>query len=133
MFPDLGAIWQDAVVLGYMCGLRVGVPLLITIMLGKYLQRRLEERDREELAARHAFCWDSAKTIDSERASRASALRPDLPCWLALQVSGGELTEKCYDCPLFSVRAARQGAARPAARPALRPVQNPFRSGMLRR
>lgn len=38
------AFVRDAVVIGYMFVLRIGVPLLITLLLGSGLQKMLEEK-----------------------------------------------------------------------------------------
>ncbi len=45
MTVDIGAILRDVLVLGYMFILRIGVPLLITIMLGAWLRKLLEEKE----------------------------------------------------------------------------------------
>ncbi len=45
MSIDILAILRDALVLGYMFVLRIGVPLLITLMIGAWLRKLLEEKE----------------------------------------------------------------------------------------
>jgi hypothetical protein len=110
MSLDLFAIVRDALVIAYMFVLRIGVPILITLMIGAWLRRLLEEREEKPAEAPLALqagqhCWDITHTPDSEEARAMSAQRPDLPCWLALQVSGAGLKEMCHTCPVFAAHA----------------------------
>lgn len=106
MSLDFGGLFRDIVVLSYMLVLRIGVPLVITFLVGKWLQKKLEQQDKIVASATH--CWDKRKTRDSRRAEQAALARPDLPCWLALQASGEGLTENCYNCSQYAVGKARQ-------------------------
>ncbi len=45
MSIDLLAILRDVMVLGYMFILRIGVPILITLMIGAWLRKLLEEKE----------------------------------------------------------------------------------------
>ncbi len=45
MSIDIFAIVRDVLVLGYMFVLRIGVPLLITLMIGAWLRKMLEEKE----------------------------------------------------------------------------------------
>jgi hypothetical protein len=110
MSIDLFSIVRDLMVIAYMFVLRIGVPILITLMIGAWLKRLLEEREEKPetvpvvlKAGQH--CWDVTKTLDTEQAQAVAAQRPDLPCWLALQVSGAGLKENCYTCPVFTADA----------------------------
>ena len=49
MSIDIVAIVRDALVIAYLFVLRIGVPILITLMIGAWLRRLLEERDASEL------------------------------------------------------------------------------------
>ncbi len=42
---DIFAIVRDVLVIAYMFVLRIGVPLLITIMIGAWLRKLLEEKE----------------------------------------------------------------------------------------
>lgn len=112
MLSDWGALLRDAIILAYMFILRIGVPLLITILLGKYIQRKLEERDLAERRMLHGepYCWERRETPQTRRAKWAAVAHPDLPCWLALQVSGEGLLEGCYTCPRFTIRQPSRGS-----------------------
>ncbi len=108
MDSELLATIKDILVLAYMFVVRIGVPILITLMIGAWLKRVLEKEDEPE-QARQAnappHCWEKSKTPESEDARTIAASRPDLPCWLALQVGGTGLKEMCYGCPLYSAHA----------------------------
>lgn len=109
---DIFGFVRDALVIAYMFVLRVGVPILITLMIGAWLKRLLEERDAKELPQPTAstsdgqqHCWDVKHCPETERVKCVASQRPDLPCWLAVQVSGGGLKEMCYACPVFTAHA----------------------------
>ncbi len=42
---DIFAIVRDILVIAYMFVLRIGVPLLITLMIGAWLRKLLEEKE----------------------------------------------------------------------------------------
>ncbi len=110
MPENIGGILRDVLVIGYMFILRIGVPILITLMIGAWLQRILQEPEKERKPTREEaqvgpHCWEIKQCEETKRARCAAFRRPDLPCWLALQVSGDGLTEACYTCPLFTARA----------------------------
>ncbi len=112
MSLDLLALARDFLVIAYMLVLRIGVPILLVLMVGLWLERWLEEREVEAPlhpiphsipVARH--CWEMKRNRDTEQAKAVSAQRPDLPCWLALQVNGRGVKEMCYTCPIFTAHA----------------------------
>jgi len=110
MSIDIFGILRDVFVIGYMFVLRIGVPILITLMIGAWLRRLLEEHETKPAAAPVALkagqhCWDVTHTPDAEQLKAVAARRPDLPCWLALQTSGAGLSETCYACPVFTAHA----------------------------
>lgn len=115
MSIDIFGIVRDVLVLGYFFVLRIGAPILITLMIGAWLKRWLEERDAKEapqgapaIQGNEQHCWDIKHCPETERVKCAASKRPDLPCWLALQVSGPGLREACYTCAIFT---AHQPAA----------------------
>lgn len=57
MFDQIFAFVRDVVVIGYMFVLRIGVPLITTMFIGWWLQRKLAERD-----AREAAEWKASRT-----------------------------------------------------------------------
>ncbi len=98
-----------------MFGIRIGVPIAITLAFGYWLEKKL--RPREELALTqvqlerlrpHAVpqflssrCWDVHHCDASHRAQCAATRHPDLPCWLALQVEGQKVREQCFTCAFY--------------------------------
>ncbi len=112
MPEDLIGFVRDVLVVGYMFVLRIGVPILITLMLGAWLKHFLEERESKELPeskplalVEQQHCWEVKQCPETEQARCVAKQRPDLPCWLALQVNGTGLKEGCYSCPIFTARA----------------------------
>ncbi len=110
MSVDIFGILRDALVIAYMFVLRIGVPILITLMIGAWLRRLLEEHEPKPADAPLTLkpgqhCWDVVKTPDVERVKSVAAQRPDLPCWLALQTSGTGVQEMCHTCPLYTTHA----------------------------
>lgn len=107
MPTDFGAILRDVIVLTYMIVLRVGVPILITLFIGKWIQRKMAEIDLREQRARmgEPYCWDTRSTAQTQRAKIAAAAHPELPCWLAVQSTGEGVTEACFNCPRYAVQA----------------------------
>lgn len=110
MSIDIFGIVRDLFVIAYMFVLRIGVPIIITLMVGAWLKRLLEEHDEKPEVKTAVLkpgqhCWDVGKTDDTERARAVAGARPDLPCWLALQVSGAGLKEMCYACLVFTAQA----------------------------
>jgi hypothetical protein len=112
LLPELDAIaiLRDVLVLIYLFVLRLGVPLIVTLMFGSFLQHWLQQQDAKEAIARRQYdadapcCWETKNCPESVRANCAAYHHPELPCWLALQVAGYGLKEQCYACPLYSTR-----------------------------
>ena len=89
MFDWLG-LARDVLVIAYMLFVRIAVPIWLTWMLGKWLQKLLREPETKPAE------------LDTVRGMCAEAQQPDVPCWLALQISGHGLKPACYTCPLFT-------------------------------
>jgi hypothetical protein len=56
MFENIFPVIRDLVVLGYMFFLRIGVPIIVTLFIGWWLERKLKEwdaRDAEALEQQH--------------------------------------------------------------------------------
>lgn len=51
MFEDILAFIRDAIVIGYMFVLRIGVPIIVTMFVGWWLERKLKEWDAQDIAA----------------------------------------------------------------------------------
>ena len=133
MTIDALGILRDVLVIAYLFILRIGVPILITFMLGAWLQKVLREPESapqpmrgeaacaepDEAGATH--CWDVKHCPENLRAQCVAAQRPDLPCWLALQVGGEGLRQTCYTCPLFTT--VGQQTVPVAAQRIIKPVE----------
>jgi hypothetical protein len=112
LLPELDAIGvvRDVLVLIYLFVLRLGVPLIVTLMFGSFLQHWLQQQDAKEAIARRQFettapcCWETKNCPESVRENCVAYQRPELPCWLALQVAGYGLKEQCYACALYTTR-----------------------------
>jgi hypothetical protein len=108
------------VILG-MFFLRLGVPILISIVIG-YLLRRLDDRweaeaqqeaiQRKKLTAARKACWEE-KGCSEERRARCPASRvTDIPCWLARMRAENRLPALCTSCPRYTDKTTT--ATRPA-------------------
>lgn len=51
MFEDILAFIRNAIVIGYMFVLRIGVPIIVTMFVGWWLERKLKEWDAQDIAA----------------------------------------------------------------------------------
>jgi hypothetical protein len=50
MFDNLFPVLRDVIVIGYLFVLRIGVPIIITLFIGWWLERKLTEWDAKEIA-----------------------------------------------------------------------------------
>lgn len=110
MPTDFGAMLRDGIVLSYMLFLRVGVPLLVIVFSGKWIQRRMFETDLREQRAHmgEPYCWDIRNDTQTAHAKISAAAYPELPCWLAVQQDGGGVTDACFNCPRYAVNVAQR-------------------------
>ena len=69
MFENILAFIRDFVVIGYMFVLRIGVPIIVTLFMGWWLERKLAEWDAQDIAA-----LEEAKK--KERAQAEHPVRP---------------------------------------------------------
>jgi hypothetical protein len=109
---SLLAFVRDLFVLAYMFVLRIGVPIIITLMIGAWLRHLLEEKEHKPVAVTpppgsNKRCWDMARTSETEQARSMALARPDLPCWLAVQVSGKRLG-MCHSCSVYQGHSTTQ-------------------------
>jgi hypothetical protein len=106
MSNDIFNLLRDLTVIAYLLFLRIIVPLLCILFVGKWIQIKMAETDKREQLAHQGepYCWDTRQTAQTRRAQAAAAEHPDLPCWLAVQREGGGVTEDCHHCPRYAVR-----------------------------
>ncbi len=104
----------DTIVFLFMVALRIAVPLALTLIVGRWLEKKLAPREiiqgQQTKITRFAtrrnniiqvHCWDIKRCEESQRAQCAATKRPELPCWLALQAEGEPVREQCYTCSLY--------------------------------
>jgi hypothetical protein len=108
--------WQEiAAIVGFFA-LRILVPLLVTIGIGELVSRTFSARRRSieeegSEAARQGYslspqCWEVKNCDPAVRESCPAYRRPNVPCWMALQLSGNELPEECFACEVFRLAQA---------------------------
>lgn len=67
MFENIFAFVRDAAVIGYLFVLRIGVPIIATLFLGWWVERKLVEWDARDLAE-----------LEKSKAEQAEHTRNDL-------------------------------------------------------
>jgi hypothetical protein len=111
MFQDV----IDTFVVVFMFALRIGGPIVLTLAVGYWLEKKLAPREQVQLAQNaqslrkptrsgkiiQIHCWDIKKCENATRAQCAASQHPDLPCWLALQVAGEKVRPECYACAFY--------------------------------
>ena len=120
MFQDV----IDGLVILAVFFLRIGVPVIVTLGIGIWLEKKLRPQETQvpqrqvrrgtiipfprlsrgasPSAVPVVHCWD-VKQCDSAMCEQCAAYkRPDLPCWLALQATGGKVRAECADCELYT-------------------------------
>ncbi len=109
MFPE--AIQGVVVLLLFV--VRIAVPIAFTLAFGHWLERKLRPQEEPaEIQAQvkqvrqasniiHLHCWDLKRCNAAGRVQCAAYQHPDLPCWLAIQVEGGQVHEQCFTCAFY--------------------------------
>lgn len=62
MFENIFPVIRDLVVIGYLFVLRIGVPIIVTLFIGWWLERKLKEWD-----ARDAQALEEQRAKEQER------------------------------------------------------------------
>jgi hypothetical protein len=93
-----------AILVGF--GLRLGIPILITL-LAIFFLRRLDahwqseaEQEQRLPAITKAECWKT-KGCTPEQRRYCAALPSPLPCWQVFRIKDGRLKEECLECEVF--------------------------------
>lgn len=90
-------------------GLRIGLPVLATILLARLLKRldaRWEAESRflrpHSLGAQayQIRCWE-LRDCPPEKCAACPAYQADRPCWQVMRQVTGRLPEACFDCEVF--------------------------------
>lgn len=118
----MNEIEATAVMVG-LFALRCVVPLLITIGLGRLMNRLIERWAAEEEEAQRQRtgaplpapvppqpgaspalsvpCWIFNKCDESQRQRCAAYRRQGIPCWRARLIEEGKLPDNCPTCPRY--------------------------------
>jgi hypothetical protein len=99
--------------------LRLGVPVVVMVLLAwavnwyarREEMRALEAEQREAAALAVATpapekCYEIKGCSEAAKADCAAMRRPELPCWLAKQLSTGRLSPTCQNCAIYRQSAA---------------------------
>ena len=98
--------WFDGLIaIGFGFLIRIGIPVVITILLVRAL-RRLDERWQDEAQAEtqpvsNIGCWEIHNCSHAERETCVAYLNPDRPCWQMIKETYGTLKDDCTDCEVF--------------------------------
>ena len=86
--------------------LRIGLPLVVTILVIALLRRLDRHWQKQSLAlpvvaAGTQRCWEIKGCSEEKRKNCAAAARPDVPCWQVFRSKNGTLRENCLGCDVF--------------------------------
>ena len=106
--------------------LRLGVPLVVIFGLSYLVYRWLgEEKPAQATAGKQPnaeavrstlgglapmaqvlyagpHCWDVKGCSEEMKAKCPTIARPELPCWLAVQMKTGHLRKNCFNCDFYA-------------------------------
>jgi hypothetical protein len=103
---------QEALGLLLLCGLRLGLPILLTFLLAWAL-RRLDGRWRSQaevaagavavkrIAVSQIRCWELRNCPTVRRENCPAFKQREVPCWEIMRPNG-HLRDFCADCKVFS-------------------------------
>lgn len=86
--------------------LRIGLPLVVTILVIALL-RKLDKRwQKQSLAlpvvpAGTRHCWEIKGCSEEKHKGCKAATIPDVPCWQVFRSKNGTLREDCLGCDVF--------------------------------
>ncbi len=114
-------ILTETIIVLFMFFLRIGVPIAITLLIGRWLEKRLAPREGSRPAGVepqitrngkviHLHCWEVKRCPPAQRAQCAAFKRPDLPCWLAIQAEGGKVRAECFACSFYRPNEEEEAA-----------------------
>jgi hypothetical protein len=102
----------DLLVILALFAVRLAIPLLIIMVVSYALYRWLGGEDYEQAfgpvvhpappaTTGGLHCYDIRHCPPEVRAGCPAMARPDLPCWMAIQLAEGRLRPHCPDCPMY--------------------------------
>jgi len=94
--------------------IRIGLPLLITVLLVRWLgelDRRWKEEAGQFIAEEtnreineniaQELCWEVRKCAPERRERCPAYAHQETPCWQVFRTRDGQLKEICLDCEVF--------------------------------
>jgi hypothetical protein len=125
-------MWYDSLIVLGMFLLRLVVPILATIAVGYWLEKRLGLEQPESIELREPEkrpvlrpegavqigpaipCWQLKNCDLSDRVDCPAYAKPSVPCWLANELAYGQLRAECPKCEMYRQHA--EVAGRPPLR-----------------
>jgi hypothetical protein len=107
--------WQEIAAVAGFFALRIVAPLVVTVAIGEFISRRVSARRRLEEEPIEAACegytlgpkcWEIKNCDPAFRETCPAYRRPNVPCWMALQLSGQDLQKECFACEVFHLAQA---------------------------
>lgn len=117
----------DMLVIAFTFFLRLGVPVLLLVGVGYLLGRYLGVRAPADIQAPPEAdalgpaewaravtvpplvpCWVQKACDEAHRANCPAFKRPQVPCWLAVQIAEGRLRPDCVSCEMYHLEKARR-------------------------
>lgn len=104
--------WMNGImVFGIGLAIRVGIPILLTILVVWGL-RRLDQRWQTEAKLRRTHaeqiksagkiaCWEVNQCEQAALAKCEAYANPGIPCWQVFRDGQGHLQERCLHCAVF--------------------------------
>jgi hypothetical protein len=89
--------------------LRIGVPILLTVLVAYFL-RRLDTRWQEEAQKQMANsprlipanpCWEVNHCSPEKKYHCKAFINPEVPCWQQYRSTDGLVRESCLSCSVF--------------------------------
>lgn len=122
---------QGPIIIVLLFAARLAIPLAITFALAigydrlvAYWNKQEAEEQAQAMQARmnaqfpdsadlaHNPCWEYTNCDEAQRAEcLAYTSRSNVPCWLAKQLSTGELGADCLQCPVFQQNNSQHDVA----------------------
>ena len=125
-------------VLAFMMFLRIGIPILVIMGLSyvayhwlgedkKSVQPQVTVRPVQQATTgariggpaplaqvmyASTHCWDEHGCTEEAKAKCPAFAKPELPCWLAVQMKTGHLRDNCSDCNFYNDSTHDQPVAR---------------------
>lgn len=100
-------VYAYSIFLGFF--LRIGIPLLITLLL-IWIFRRLDEgwqseNSRDKVTVKNPGCWKIMGCSEEKKAKCPAHGNQNMPCWQLFRAKDGRMREGCIGCEVFQKAA----------------------------